>query len=1101
MGGIVDAIVSVVSSFIGWLIPMPDIPDFDTPEEEQGVLINKQSNNAQIPVVYGRRQVGITRVFLESSGSDNTYLYIAGVVCEGEIEEIEQIFIDDKQVIFDGDLDHGVVREVSGGDANFYKDSSHIQVQAFNGTDNQVASSILTNSTNWTSNHKLSGVCYVAFRFKWNQDIFSSIPQVRVTLKGRKIYDPRNDSTSWTPNSALVLLDYLRNDRYGKGLPNSAFESDFASFKTSANDADSIIQPRTEIFSSIAGLKMQLFNGYYSDNPNFFVNKSPTSSNQVTSISGVSTSPYHSRRYYGYFTAPSSASFNFQTDSDDSSVVYIGDASQTVDNLFKEVEGNRNSKLVVNNRGWHGNASATGSKTLVSASVYPVIIYYGNAPSNSNLTFRWRVSAGSYSSDLSSSFSNGSYVSDVVPAIIKFESNAVVDTNQKVIENVKKLLNPMRSLFTYNNGVYKLKIEGTGSSVKTITVDHVVGGAKVLGERKNNKYNRVIGTYVNPFKNWQNDTVSFPPTDDSNVATEFKHATMLADDNGTLLEGNFQFPNVTNTYNAEALCEVILRRSRNQLQIQLTLTSEFLELEIGDIVAITYPSGGFDAKPFRVLGIEINEDLTVNVQLFEHQDNFYDFNTRNPIPTIPDTILPNPNSVQAPTISSVTDEVIELFDGSVVSKLIVNLSNTDSFADEFEVQYKESTVTDYRLMRRGSNQIIEKYPVKEGIIYDIRARTINSLGVKSVFTTTQHEVVTAFDPPNDVTNYSIDVVGDKLNHTFDAVSNLDLDYYEIRFTSDTTETVYSNTTVLVPRIARPATSVVTPFIGSGKFFIKAVDKFNIRSANSSSVVISEQVIDGVKPITTITEETAFNGNKTDCLVVDNALILDTSDNFDDATGDVDDAVGLFDGGNNSVVSSGTYDFDGFDFGAKFKIKLLLNQLNVDHLDYIDNFDSQAGLFDSAQGLFDGGTSEAISTNVQLQISLSNDNVTFGSYQNFKAGDYVARAVKFRAVLTSTDTSATPKINNLSIKLLLPTVIQDGSNVSSGTDIAGKVITFDNQYYQTPTLTIIAQDLNTGDYFALNSKTASNFNIEFFDSGGNTVDRTFDFQAVGLGSQQ
>jgi hypothetical protein len=404
-------------------------------------------------------------------------------------------------------------------------------------------------------------------------------------------------------------------------------------------------------------------------------------------------------------------------------------------------------------------------------------------------------------------------------------------------------------------------------------------------------------------------------------------------------------------------------------------------------------------------------------------------------------------------------------------------------------------------MRRGSNTIIEKYPVKEGVIYDIRARTINSLGAKSVFTTTQHEVITAFDPPNDVANYSIDVVGDKLHHTFDAVSNLDLDYYEIRFTSDTTETVYSNTTVLVPRIARPATSVVTPFVGSGKFFIKAVDKFNIRSANADSVVISEQVIDGIKPITTITEETAFDGTKTDCVAIDNALILDTSDNFDDATGNVDDAVGLFDGGNNSVASSGTYDFDGFDFGAKFKIKLLLNELNVDHLDYIDNFDSQSGFFDSKQGVFDGGTSEAISTNVQLQIALSDDNVTFGSYRNFKAGDYVARAVKFRAVLTSTDTSATPKINNLSIKLLLPTVIQDGSNVSSGTDIAGKVITFDNQYYQTPTLTIIAQDLNTGDYFSLNSKTASNFNIEFFDSGGNTVDRTFDYQAVGLGSQQ
>jgi len=935
MGGVVESIVNVVTSFIGWLIPTPDVPDFDTPEEEKGVLINKSSNNAQIPIIYGRRQVGITRVFLESSGNDNQYLYMAGVVCEGEIEEIEEIYIDDKQVTFNGALTDGTVREVASSDENFFKSSSHIQIQAFYGTDNQVASSILTNSTNWTSNHRLRGVCYLAFRFKWNQDIFSSIPQVRVTLKGRKVYDPRTDTTAYTSNSALVLLDYLRDTRYGKGLPDSAFESDFASFKTSANECETQITP-----------------------------------------------------------------------------------------------------------------------------------YTGGT------------------------------------AFDQFETNAVIDTDQKVIDNVKKLLNPMRSLFTYNNGVYKLKIEGTGTSVKTITADHVVGGAKVLGERKNNKYNRVIGTFVNPAKNWQNDTVSFPPADDTVVADQFRHATMLAEDNGTLLEGNFEFPNVTNQFGAEALCEVILRRSRNQLQIQLTLTSEFLELEIGDIVGITYPSGGFNNKPFRVLGLEINEDLTVNVQLFEHQDNFYTFNDKNPIPTIADTILPNPNSVQAPSIDSVADEVIELFDGSVVSKLIVNLSNTDSFADEFEVQYKESTATDYRLMRRGSNTIIEKYPVKEGVIYDIRARTINSLGVKSVFTSTQHEVITAFDPPDTVQNYSIDVVGDKLHHTFDAVTNLDLDFYEIRFTSDTTETIYANTTVLVPRIARPATSVVTPFVGTGKYFIKAVDKFGIRSATADSVVIEDQVFEGFKAVQTITEEPTFDGTKIDCVVVDNALVLDTSNLFDDTSGNFDDALGLFDAGFGSVNTSGSYEFNtGFDFSNKFRFKVLLNQFNVDHLDYVDNFDAQSGLFDSKEGLFDGNTDEAISSNVQLQIALSDDNVTFGSFQNFKSGDYVARAVKFKAILTTTDTSATPKINNLSLKFVLPTVVQDGSNIASGTDTAGKSVTFDNAFYQVPTITIIGQDLNTGDFFQLNSKDRSSFNVEFFDSGGNTVDRQFDFQAVGIGSQQ
>jgi hypothetical protein len=31
-----------------------------------------------------------TRVFVETSGTDNEYLYMAGVLCEGEIQSIEE---------------------------------------------------------------------------------------------------------------------------------------------------------------------------------------------------------------------------------------------------------------------------------------------------------------------------------------------------------------------------------------------------------------------------------------------------------------------------------------------------------------------------------------------------------------------------------------------------------------------------------------------------------------------------------------------------------------------------------------------------------------------------------------------------------------------------------------------------------------------------------------------------------------------------------------------------------------------------------------------------------------------------------------------------
>jgi hypothetical protein len=214
---------------IGWLFTRsmkPDVPDFGTndfEETERGILLNKQSNNACIPVIYGERLVGGTRVFIETSGTDNTYLYVALVLSEGEVNSIEEIRVDDKVVTFDGTLTHGTTREVASSDSNFFKDStSHIQIQAFMGKDDQVASSVLTPLSSWGSNHRLRGICYLALRFKWNQDIFGGIPVVQAKVKGKKVVTLASNlseqTASFSTNPAFCLLDYLRNERYGKGI-------------------------------------------------------------------------------------------------------------------------------------------------------------------------------------------------------------------------------------------------------------------------------------------------------------------------------------------------------------------------------------------------------------------------------------------------------------------------------------------------------------------------------------------------------------------------------------------------------------------------------------------------------------------------------------------------------------------------------------------------------------------------------------------------------------------------------------------------------------------------------------------------------------------
>ena len=135
IGGLIaggNPLVSLgVSLFLGWVLrpKVPEIPDFGTNEFddfEKGILLNKQSNDANIPVIYGERLTGGTRVFMETSGTDNTYLYMSIVMAEGEINDIEEILVDDKVVTWASALSDGTEVEVNSSDSNFYKDSKSL---------------------------------------------------------------------------------------------------------------------------------------------------------------------------------------------------------------------------------------------------------------------------------------------------------------------------------------------------------------------------------------------------------------------------------------------------------------------------------------------------------------------------------------------------------------------------------------------------------------------------------------------------------------------------------------------------------------------------------------------------------------------------------------------------------------------------------------------------------------------------------------------------------------------------------------------------------------------------------------------------------------
>ena len=214
---VVDVVGDVVGEIISWFIDIPDVPDVD--QDAQSVLVNKNSNIAQIPVVYGTRKMGGTRVFVETSGAENKYLYICLVLCEGEIDSIGEIYIND---------------EALTGSAY----APYVTVDKKLGTDSQTASTVLTAAPSWSSTDTLSGIAYLGIRLEFNQDVFSSIPNINAIVNGRKIYDPRTATTALSSNPALCLRDYLTDTRYGKGLDASLIDDTSISSAANACDTD-----------------------------------------------------------------------------------------------------------------------------------------------------------------------------------------------------------------------------------------------------------------------------------------------------------------------------------------------------------------------------------------------------------------------------------------------------------------------------------------------------------------------------------------------------------------------------------------------------------------------------------------------------------------------------------------------------------------------------------------------------------------------------------------------------------------------------------------------------------------------------------------------
>jgi len=282
----IGAAVYAATAFLGYLgMKMPDLSDQEAATKQaEGVQIQRRGSVEQIPVIYGHRRIAGVVTFATTGSDKNKYLWVCYTMCEGPIEGLVKVYIDD------WDLDESNPGAGAGNtvpaylnacvsetkEANkpvsitwgkykdrvklffqkgeYFTNPNAITVNNYVLGAGGVFEGVPVGDNGYKSTMVHNGLCTIWARYEWiageDNPFSGSIPLLHIELLGRKVtplytqsniasqnnpYNTKVTSTEsgaygtnerYSTNPVECLLDYLRNPRYGKGLKNDDIDWD-----------------------------------------------------------------------------------------------------------------------------------------------------------------------------------------------------------------------------------------------------------------------------------------------------------------------------------------------------------------------------------------------------------------------------------------------------------------------------------------------------------------------------------------------------------------------------------------------------------------------------------------------------------------------------------------------------------------------------------------------------------------------------------------------------------------------------------------------------------------------------------------------------------
>lgn len=145
----------------------------------------------------------------------------------------------------------------------------------------------------------------------------------------------------------------------------------------------------------VEGIKNDLYyDGYFNDDLGWFEGRTPSVTTYPTNViedPPTDDGSNFSRRWTGYFKAPTTETYQFYLSSDDSSWLWVGSPA---------ISGWNDTNAVVDNRGLHGSLEKSGTIPLVAGQYYPLQVFFGELGGGDVLTFSYSTETIEKTTDL-----------------------------------------------------------------------------------------------------------------------------------------------------------------------------------------------------------------------------------------------------------------------------------------------------------------------------------------------------------------------------------------------------------------------------------------------------------------------------------------------------------------------------------------------------------------------------------------------------------------------------------------------------------------------------------------------------------------------------